>query len=98
MKNIRVGILHNGLDSSVQYAENLQQQITDESVLVDINAPRYIREVLPIRAVPNIMVCLFCDGLEEYQEVVDVLKELDAIKQSDDLQSYYEAVNAEIGG
>ena len=87
MRQIRVGILHNGLDSSVQYAEEMQGQITDESVLININENYTIREALPIRAVPNVMVCLFCEGLEEYQEVVDIINQLDYIKQQDETLS-----------
>jgi len=89
MKNIRIGILHNGQDSSVTYANQLKEQITDQSVLVDINAPRYIKEMLPIRAVPNIMVCLFCDGMEEYQAVEDVLNQLNYIKAQDENEADY---------
>lgn len=84
-KKIRTAILHNGSDSSVTYAEQLAAQIPNECVLADINAKRYLRELLPIRAVPNVMVCLFCEGMEEYQAVSDILGQLRYIGQQEAL-------------
>lgn len=84
MINIRTAILHNGLDASVQYANDMANQITDECAVVDIYTNAPLRHVLPLRAVPNVMVCLFCDGLEEYQEVADIVNRLNEIKEADD--------------
>lgn len=84
MINIRTAVIHNGVDGSVQYANQLAQQITDECAVVDAYTNAPLRHVLPLRAVPNVMVCLFCDGLEEYQEVAEIVNRLNQIKEADD--------------
>lgn len=83
MINIRTAILHNGVDASVNYANQLATQITDECNVVNAYTNAPLRHVLPLRAIPNVMVCLFCDGLEEYQEVAAIINQLNQIKSSD---------------
>lgn len=84
MINIRTAVIHNGLDGSVEYAKKVAGQITDEVAVVDAYTNAPLRHVLPLRAVPNVMVCLFCDGLEEYQEVAEIINRLNEIKEADD--------------
>lgn len=84
MINIRTAVLHNGVDASVDYANQLATQITDECNVVNAYTNAPLRHVLPLRAIPNVMVCLFCDGLEEYQEVAEIINRLDEIKEADD--------------
>lgn len=83
MINIRTAVLHNGVDASAEYAKQVASQITDECAVVNAYTNAPLRHVLPLRAVPNVMVCLFCDGLEEYQEVAAVINQLNQIKSSD---------------
>lgn len=83
MINIRTAVLHNGVDASAEYAQKVAEQITDECAVVDAYTNAPLRHVLPLRAVPNVMVCLFCDGLEEYQEVAAVINQLNQIKSAD---------------
>ena len=85
MKQIRVALIHNGLDSSAAYADAINAQLTDEAVCVSVQDPRPIRLALPIRAVPNVAVILFADTLEAGQEVVSVLRQLDLIKKQDEV-------------
>lgn len=80
MISIRTAVLHNGVDASADYAKEVASQITDECAVVDAYTNAPLRHVLPLRAVPNVMVCLFCDGLEEYQEVADIINQLNYIK------------------
>lgn len=84
MINIRTAVLHNGVDASAEYAKQVAAQITDECAVVDAYTNAPLRHVLPLRAVPNVMVCLFCDGLEEYQEVTEIINRLNEIKEADD--------------
>lgn len=84
MINIRTAVLHNGVDASAEYAKEVAAQITDECAVVDAYTNAPLRHVLPVRAVPNVMVCLFCDGLEEYQEVAEIINRLKEIKEADD--------------
>lgn len=83
MINIRTAVLHNGVDASAEYARRVAEQITDECAVVDAYTNAPLRHVLPLRAVPNVMVCLFCDGLEEYQEVAAIINQLNQIKSAD---------------
>lgn len=83
MINIRTAVLHNGVDASAEYARQVAEQITDECAVVDAYTNAPLRHVLPVRAVPNVMVCLFCDGLEEYQEVAAIINQLNQIKSAD---------------
>ena len=83
MINIRTAVLHNGVDASAEYAKEVAAQITDEVAVVDAYTNAPLRHVLPLRAVPNVMVCLFCDGLEEYQEVTEIINRLNEIKEAD---------------
>lgn len=83
MINIRTAVLHNGVDASAEYAKQVAAQITDEVAVVDAYTNAPLRHVLPLRAVPNVMVCLFCDGLEEYQEVAEIINRLNEIKSAD---------------
>ena len=83
MINIRTAVLHNGVDASAEYARKVAEQITDECAVVDAYTNAPLRHVLPLRAVPNVMVCLFCDGLEEYQEVAAIINQLNQIKSAD---------------
>lgn len=83
MSNIRTAVLHNGVDASAEYARKVAEQITDECAVVDAYTNAPLRHVLPVRAVPNVMVCLFCDGLEEYQEVAAIINQLNQIKSAD---------------
>ena len=83
MINIRTAVLHNGVDASAEYARQVAEQITDECAVVDAYTNAPLRHVLPLRAVPNVMVCLFCDGLEEYQEVAAIINQLNQIKSAD---------------
>ena len=83
MINIRTAVLHNGVDTSAEYAKQVAAQITDECAVVDAYTNAPLRHVLPLRAVPNVMVCLFCDGLEEYQEVAEIINRLNEIKSAD---------------
>lgn len=83
MINIRTAVLHNGVDASAEYAKKVAEQITDECAVVDAYTNAPLRHVLPLRAVPNVMVCLFCDGLEEYQEVAEIINRLNEIKSAD---------------
>lgn len=83
MINIRTAVLHNGVDASAEYAKQVAAQITDECAVVDAYTNAPLRHVLPLRAVPNVMVCLFCDGLEEYQEVAAIINQLNQIKSAD---------------
>ena len=83
MINIRTAVIHNGVDASAEYARKVAAQITDECAVVDAYTNAPLRHVLPLRAVPNVMVCLFCDGLEEYQEVAAIINQLNQIKSAD---------------
>lgn len=83
MINIRTAVLHNGVDASAEYAQKVAEQITDECAVVNAYTNAPLRHVLPVRAVPNVMVCLFCDGLEEYQEVAAIINQLNQIKSAD---------------
>lgn len=83
MINIRTAVLHNGVDASAEYAKQVAAQITDECAVVNAYTNAPLRHVLPVRAVPNVMVCLFCDGLEEYQEVAAIINQLNQIKSAD---------------
>ena len=85
MIQIRTAILHNGVDSSVDYANKLAREITDECVVMNAFTKASLREVLPVRAVPNVMICLFCEGMEEYQEVVDIINQLTYIKSQPEI-------------
>lgn len=85
MNKIRVAIIHNGADSSVKYANQLNEQLTDEAVVVDVHDPRPIRLALPIRAVPNVAVILFADSLEETPDIESVLRQLELIKNLDEV-------------
>lgn len=76
MIQIRTAVLHNGVDGSVAYANSLKEQLTNECVVVNAFTDAPLKEALPIRAIPNVMVCLFCEGLEEYQDVVDIVNQL----------------------
>lgn len=84
MISIRTAVLHNGVEASVEYAKQVAEHITDECAVVDAYTNAPLRHVLPLRAVPNVMVCLFCDGLEEYQEVAEIINRLNEIKDADD--------------
>ena len=84
MINIRTAVLHNGVDASAEYARQVAEQITDECAVVDAYTNAPLRHVLPVRAVPNVMVCLFCDCLEEYQEIAAIINRLNEIKEADD--------------
>lgn len=83
MINIRTAVLHNGVDASAEYAKQVAEQITDECAVVNAYTNAPLRHVLPLRAVPNVMVCLFCDGLEEYQAVAEIINQLNQIKSAD---------------
>jgi len=83
MINIRTAVLHNGVDASAEYAKEVAAQITDECAVVNAYTNAPLRHVLPLRAVPNVMVCLFCAGLEEYQEVATIINQLNQIKSAD---------------
>lgn len=80
MIQIRTAVLHNGMDSSVKYAEQLAEKIADECEVVDAFTHASLMESLPVRAIPNVMVCLFSEGMEEYQDAADVVKQLEYIK------------------
>ena len=87
MISIRAAVLHNGVDASVEYANQLANQIEDECVVVDAFTRASLREVLPVRAVPNVMVCLFCEGLEDYQEVADIVNQLNYIRSQPEVEA-----------
>lgn len=94
MIQIRTAVLHNGVDSSVEYANKLAEQITDECVVANVYTEEPLKNVLPVRAVPNVMVCLFCEGLEEYQETIDIINQLNYIKSQPEIETEL-AQNAE---
>ena len=87
MIQIRTAVLHNGVDGSVAYANSLKEQLTNECVVVNAFTDAPLKEALPIRAIPNVMVCLFCEGLEEYQDVVDIVNQLNYIRSQPEIES-----------
>lgn len=82
-KQIRVAIFHNEVDGTKIYAEQLAAQIGAETTLMDFQDPRPCKEVLPLRASPNVALLLFVDSLEELQEQIDVLRQLGYIRKQD---------------
>lgn len=80
MNNIRVAIFHNGADSSVEYANQLNERLVDEAVVLDVHDPRPVRTALPIRATPSLCVMLFFDPAEENQDTESILRQLDLIR------------------
>lgn len=95
MKQIRVVLFHNGLDRSVEYTNQINEQIVDEATVVDINDPRPVRLALPIRATPNVAILLFVDSLEEGRDMVNVLKQLDYFKREDDAKEAFEILSVD---
>lgn len=85
MKQLRAVLFHNGADSSVDYARQLSEQIRDEVHVVNVYDPHPVRDVLPIRAVPNVAVLLFADTMEEGQELVSILSQLNFCKKQDEI-------------
>lgn len=87
MKQIRTVLFHNGVDNSVDYTNTLTEQIRDEVHVVNVYDPHPVRDVLPIRAVPNVALLLFADTMEEGQELVSVLSQLNFYKKQDEITS-----------
>lgn len=87
MKQIRTVIFHNGVDSSVGYAEALSSKIQEEVHVVSVYDPHPVRDVIPVRAVPNVAALLFADTMEEGQELVSVLSQLNFYKKQDEITS-----------
>ena len=94
MIQIRTAILHNGIDSSVEYANKLAEQITDECVVTNVYTEEPLKNALPVRAVPNVMVCLFCEGLEEYQKLADIINQLTYIKRQPENETAMDTAGA----
>lgn len=85
MRQIRLALIHNGTEASEAYANSLNAQLHDETVVVSAQDPREIRLALPIRAVPSVAIILFADTLEDEQETASILRQIEQFKQLDDI-------------
>ena len=82
--NLKVAVVHNGADSSVQYANQLNERLEVDTTILDVHDPRPVRLALPLRAVPSVAVLLIPDSMEE-ADMEDILHKLDLIRNLDEV-------------
>lgn len=95
---LRTVIFENGTQNAKEYADNLFNNLHSETSVVNVYDQRPCTQVLPVRAIPNCAVLLFADTLEDGQKVIDVLKNLNYLEKSPDIQTLIDDLVNELGG